>query len=632
MSELAPALAKVLPPCAGLTSGEKIAETISQSQPSSFDAAVPVLALTTTIPQLPKKESVESPEQKSESETSILTTTTSTVSSMPETCERLQENVKSEEQPSKTDFSSTEASATIVLGAEKTLESQKEAETEKLEMGSEIVSESPVPIQVAESVLEAEVKESVTEDLRPLTEEVISSISMTAQESVPAVLETAMEAVVPASSTPNGSAGLEPEIGNGIDALSPSSPISITSSLSTVAETAPEVASVQAREVVTSGQTEQACPLPVRLVESAAETRTSVEAEPSSISTVEHVERPRESELPVELVEKSQEVEILEEATKPGLSSVKVMEKPEEAKLPEQTTETTSLPVKDVKILPQVSAVAEPEVTSQSSVVVAEKPAISKLPAETVEHSPPTAETKSEPVACPIKPERKVAECELPKKTDEPSSLPAAESKPTVDLTPVKSIEKKVPKDETKESEVACEETVSQSESSEESPVRPARTKDVQIPGTPIVTEATPPTSPPIGAVPSFDDKPTKVTKKVTKKVVKKTTSGESKPAEGAEADPEGKKVTKKVVKKIVKKTKEDDPAAAESSSGNEKPKKIVKVVKKTTKAPQSLETDTTVPETPPPGTSDIPVPPKRKLKTTAKTTPAKNDSEPRIG
>jgi len=230
-----------------------------------------------------------------------------------------------------------------------------------------------------------------------------------------------------------------------------------------------------------------------------------------------------------------------------------------------------------------------------------------------------------------MKPERKVLQVELPMKSEEPSSLPVetplVESETNVASPTVESIEKNVPKDETTNVEVASEETASQSESSEESPVRPARTKDIQIPGTPIVIEATPPTSPPIGAVETFDE-PTKVTKKV-KKVVKKTTSSETKAAEGAEAEADGKKVTKKVVKKVVKKTKEDDAIGAEGSSGNDKPKKIVKVVKKTTKASQGLEADTTVPETPPPGTSEIPVPPKRKLKTTAKTIPAKTDSEP---
>ncbi|XP_046621315.1 neurofilament heavy polypeptide isoform X2 [Neodiprion virginianus] len=151
-------------------------------------------------------------------------------------------------------------------------------------------------------------------------------------------------------------------------------------------------------------------------------------------------------------------------------------------------------------------------------------------------------------------------------------------------------------------------------------PVRPIRTKDSRIPTTPIVTEATPPNSPPIGGVESLEDQPLKSVKKVVKKVVKKAPADVEGAEGAADSETVGKKVVKKVVKKIVKKPKEEtDDGAETSSAATEKPKKTVKVVKKVVKPSESLEVDASIPDTPPVG--EVPVPPRRKTKTTTTTT-----------
>ena len=499
-----------------------------------------------------------------------------------------------------TDVKHTESSITdypgsaVVVSVEATTpESQKDVERSPIQLeestSSEIVPDSPVPIQVAESVLEADVKESVTEDLRPVTEEVISSISVSAQESVPAVLETALEADASAvTPTPNGSAVSEPsyEIGNGIDIanLSFSSPVPVTSTTLAIAEIAPEVvASVRPEQVTPVAPEIEACPLPARLIEPEVNVSAIIQ---------------QTSQLEEDSVEKLEEL--------PGI---------EPSRVP-QTSEVSS----EILLAQQ----------SEIPVETVEKPREEQILAETEQSSLPNVEDQKteEFIECPIKSERKALDTKLMLKTYE---IPVPVEDPAIDSSQrEESIDnEKVLKDAKME---AFDEVASQSESSGESPVRPSRTKDLPIPGTPIVTEATPPTSPPIGAVETFGEQSSKSTKRVVKKVVKKTSSDTAKPVEGTETtDSEGKKVTKKVVKKVVKKTKGDE-ATAECSGGNEKPpKKIVKVVKKTTKSPQtSLETDTTLPETPPPGVSEIPVPPKRKVKTTiGKTTNAKVDSEP---
>ncbi|XP_070152516.1 uncharacterized protein Gyg isoform X2 [Polyergus mexicanus] len=148
--------------------------------------------------------------------------------------------------------------------------------------------------------------------------------------------------------------------------------------------------------------------------------------------------------------------------------------------------------------------------------------------------------------------------------------------------------------------------------------------KALNIPSTPTVIEATPPTSPSVESTQEAEEK------QAGKKSLKKSDSPDGVDGEGAD-----KKAAKKTVKKVVKKPKtkpeEISSTTAEGATAADgsqsKPKKTVKVTKKiSAKTGQTLETDTSVPETPPPPSSsanaaavasDAPVPPKRKTKST---------------
>lgn len=145
-----------------------------------------------------------------------------------------------------------------------------------------------------------------------------------------------------------------------------------------------------------------------------------------------------------------------------------------------------------------------------------------------------------------------------------------------------------------------------------------------EIPSTPTVIEATPPTSPSAESAQETEEK-------IAKKSLKKSDSADG--ADGEGADKKAKKMVKKVVKKPKAKPEEaaSSPTSADGAvadGSQSKTKKTVKVVKKT--ATKTLETDTSVPETPPPPSStsaDAPVPPKRKTKSStasAKGTTAK--------
>ncbi|XP_034184518.2 glycogenin 1 isoform X2 [Osmia lignaria lignaria] len=142
-----------------------------------------------------------------------------------------------------------------------------------------------------------------------------------------------------------------------------------------------------------------------------------------------------------------------------------------------------------------------------------------------------------------------------------------------------------------------------------ETPVRPSRTKELNIPST--------------SAKATVQD--LKGQEKVTKKVVKRSaekSASEREPIEPTEGDTAEKKVVKKAVKKVTKKAKPKSEEAlddgAENGSSN-KQKKTVKVVKKGTKTSQTPGTDTVVPETSSSSTSNTPIPPKRKAKPVAK-------------
>ncbi|XP_063979153.1 fibrous sheath CABYR-binding protein isoform X3 [Diachasmimorpha longicaudata] len=127
------------------------------------------------------------------------------------------------------------------------------------------VPESSVPIQVAESVLEADIKESVSEHIKPVTEEAISSISAPVQESVSAIVET-LEPAVPAQAPPsleavpnheNGTGGFDSDVKSdedtpvvaasaGVDAVAAPLAQPETVSLTSQAEVTPENAPAEA--------------------------------------------------------------------------------------------------------------------------------------------------------------------------------------------------------------------------------------------------------------------------------------------------------------------------------------------------------------------------------------------------
>ena len=142
-----------------------------------------------------------------------------------------------------------------------------------------------------------------------------------------------------------------------------------------------------------------------------------------------------------------------------------------------------------------------------------------------------------------------------------------------------------------------------------ESPVRPSRTKELNVPSTSAKTTV----------------QDSKGQEKVTKKVVKRSaekSASEREPTELTEGDTAEKKVVKKAVKKVTKKAKPKSEEAlddgAENGSSN-KQKKTVKVVKKGTKTLQTPGIDTVVPETSSSSTSNTPIPPKRKAKPVTK-------------
>ncbi|XP_076683012.1 glycogenin 1 isoform X2 [Andrena cerasifolii] len=168
---------------------------------------------------------------------------------------------------------------------------------------------------------------------------------------------------------------------------------------------------------------------------------------------------------------------------------------------------------------------------------------------------------------------------------------------------------------ETKETEETKESTkppsecvVAEASPSSESPVRPSRAKELNVPST---------SAPETPTQESKDQE--KVTKKAARKSIDKSAS-EGEPGETTEGDSTGKKAVKKVVKKVTKKPKSKpeealDDGAQDSNSAN-KPKKTVKVTKKGTKSLQTPDApDAAVSETPSSSTSDTPVPPKRKSK-----------------
>ncbi|OAD56049.1 Glycogenin-1 [Eufriesea mexicana] len=152
--------------------------------------------------------------------------------------------------------------------------------------------------------------------------------------------------------------------------------------------------------------------------------------------------------------------------------------------------------------------------------------------------------------------------------------------------------------------------------SSGKTPVRPSRTKELNAPLT---------------SVPKTAQSDSADQEKVAKKPIQKSIS-EGKPIETTDGDGTEKKVAKKIMKKVTRKTKTKSEEGLEDgatdSSSSSKQKKSVKVVKKGVKALQTPVTDTAVSETPSSSTSDAPIPPKRKTKTTTAKLIKKSDIE----
>lgn len=378
-----------------------------------------------------------------------------------------------------------------------------EQHAEMFSAASEVLSVSPVPIQVAESVLQAEPEESIS-DSPVASQQVLSSTVTPVHESTAMPLESLRE--VESKIQLNGTA----------------------SEIAAVQETAK--AQMDAAEAVCAPVVPPARPIEI----------------PTPSPTAEQPEKE------------------LEKACALPLTAER---------------ESVSLDEKSVE--------QSPEAVEESKESIAEKPleSATDAPKPEPQTTPPSLEQSTEQVE-EAENGRKNVEADLPK--SEPSATPL----------------------------------------SIESPIRPSRAKEVlNIPPTPTVTEATPPTSPPI-SVPQELEGQEKITKKVLKKVGEKS-SPESDPPEATDGDSAEKKTAKKVVKKVVKKTKSKSEEApddgAECSGSPSKQKKTVKVVKKGTKPSQTLGADVPAPETPPPGSTETPIPPKRKVKaTTAKTATAK--------
>ncbi|XP_011332403.2 proteoglycan 4 isoform X3 [Ooceraea biroi] len=264
--------------------------------------------------------------------------------------------------------------------------------------------------------------------------------------------------------------------------------------------------------------------------------------------------------------------------------------------------------------------------------------------------SPATVEKSAEPASTAAVEVAQIAKTEAAeaKPAEQVAKTEAAEAKPAEQIAKIETKEEKSPEqvvkaesteakpiEPAKATEAAAATAISQS-GVLESPIaaqappttESVEAKELNIPSTPTVIEATPPISPLAESAQELEEK-------AAKKSLKKSDS-----ADGTEGEGEDKKA-KKTVKKTVKKSKAKPEEAASSAavaesaapaeSSQSKAKKSVKVTKKTgLKSGQSLETDTSVPETPPPpspvstAAPDVPVPPKRKTKGSTSGTSAK--------
>lgn len=306
---------------------------------------------------------------------------------------------------------------------------------------------------------------------------------------------------------------------------------------------------------------------------------------------------------------------------------------PEKADAPPEAKERAS------NLTKEVSPVIEENILTSSSVLSLATSSV-KESAEQIARSkaaePPEQIAKTETVE--TKPSEQISKTEAKeeKSAEQAAKIEATEAivKPAETVAQAE-ITKAISTEQAEVAEAAAAKSSSEvleSSIAEHSPPteEPVEVKLSNVPSTPTVTEATPPTSPSVESAQESEET-------TAKKSLKKSDSTDGVDGEGAD-----KKATKKTVKKVAKKPKtkpeEAVPSAATegpaADGSQSKAKKTVKTTKKI--GTKTLETDTNVPETPPPSTPtgavgfDAPVPPKRKTKSAnAKgTTDKKSEAE----
>lgn len=442
---------------------------------------------------------------------------------------------------------------------------------EMLLAASEVSTVSPVPIQVAESVLQTEPKEAVSGAAVAASDQAIAT-------TITAVHEPA--AVAPAESEMrtiqmNGSTC---DVGKPISDIAavtaaiPSSPEKLIAAIELTKEPAGDSATTKDMPLEIS-------PVPSVLPIFEEKIISSSSAAPLETSS----EKAEKLAKPAEQIAETGKEETIAQIAKTEST---------ETKPPEQIAKTETIEGKSAE---QVAIAGITETIAKPGTIEAKTEAAVK-PTESIEQA--------------LKTEAAIeAKTKAAKSPDEVPKSPVAEQKP---------------------------------------PSEPLEAKALDIPSTPTVIEATPPTSPSVESAQEAQEGQDKAAKKSLKK---------SDSADGTDGEGADKKTGKKSAKKVTKKPKSSKPeetaaptmetvavtttatapttatatvagAGADSSQG--KTKKTVKVTKKTgAKTGQSLETDTAIPETPPPPTPtsatattatvapDVPVPPKRKTKTT---------------
>lgn len=403
-----------------------------------------------------------------------------------------------------------------------------EQHAEMLLAASEISTVSPVPIQVAESVLQAEPKESALGAAMAVSDQAIATTVTAVHESTDVA-----SAPIPMEYVQLNGSACETEKCTDV----------VAAAISEKTDALPETTKKPASDLLTKDVPSEASPV----VEEKILTSSSVvplEASPVE-KLAEQVTKTETTEAkPPEQIAKTDTIEV-----KPVEETMKI--ETAEAKSPEQIAKTETMEAKSAEqaaktetpeaVVKQVETIAQVEITETTSTEQAEmeaEAAAERLPSEV--------------------PESPIAE----------QSPPAEE---------------------------------------------PIEAKDV--PSTPTVTEATPPISPSVEGAQEMEEA-------AAKKCLKKSDSADGADGEGADKKA-GKKAVKKVTKKPKAKPEEAAPlAATEGAAADGSQSKAKKTVKTTKKiGTKSLETDTSVPETPPPPMSggaagvDAPVPPKRKTK-----------------